>query len=98
MQTMEKIPSVALRELGPENLFRLNGPELSSPIVVMCDIRRGRATDQREALAKQIVAECASTFGVASDDVVVEFTQHTPDEMFRYGAFAPEWDAAESEG
>ncbi|GAC1408375.1 MAG: hypothetical protein NVSMB64_16530 [Candidatus Velthaea sp.] len=97
MQTQERIPSVALRELGPDNLLRLNGGELSSPIVVMCDVRRGRPAAQREFLAERIVAECAATFGVEADDVVVEFTQHTPDEMYRYGALAPEWDAAEAQ-
>ncbi|GAC1421296.1 MAG: hypothetical protein NVSMB5_14360 [Candidatus Velthaea sp.] len=97
MQTQERIPSVALRELGPDNLLRLNGPEVSNAIVVMCDVRRGRPAEQRELLAQRIVAECASTFDVAPDDVVVEFTQHTPDEMYRYGALAPEWDAAEAQ-
>lgn len=98
MQTQERIPSVALRELGPDNLLRLSGSEPSTVIVVMCDVRRGRPADQREFLAERIVAECASTFDVAPDDVVVEFTQHTPDEMYRYGALAPEWDPAEAEG
>jgi hypothetical protein len=96
METQARIPSIAIRELGPDGVLRLEDGKLENVIVVMCDIRRGRPPDQREALARRIVAECAATFDFDPMRVVVEFTQHTPDEMYRYGALAPEWDATEA--
>lgn len=95
MKTQPHIPSIAFRELGAESLFRLQDGELRSVVVVMCDIRRGRPNEQREVLARAIVTECSTAFAIDSKQVVVEFTQHTPDEMFRYGAIAPEWSADE---
>jgi len=97
METQPHIPSIAFRELGEGNLVRLQDGALQPVVVVMCDIRRGRPAEQREALARDISAECASAFDVPERQVVVEFTQHTPDEMFRYGAMAPEWTPAEAQ-
>jgi phenylpyruvate tautomerase PptA (4-oxalocrotonate tautomerase family) len=91
METGSHIPSIAFRELGAGNLIRLQDGELRAVLVVMCDIRRGRPPGQREALARAIAHEAAAAFAIDAHQVVVEFTQHTPDEMFRYGAIAPEW-------
>jgi phenylpyruvate tautomerase PptA (4-oxalocrotonate tautomerase family) len=96
MLTQPHIPAIAFRELGPGNLVRLQDGELQPVLVVMCDIRRGREPAVREALARAIVAECSSAFGIPERQVVVEFTQHTPDEMFRYGNMAPEWSPDEA--
>ncbi len=96
METAAHIPSIAFRELGAGNLVRLQDGKLCPVLVVMCDIRRGRPPDQREALARDIAALCAVSFSIDALQVVVEFTQHTPDEMFRYGAIAPEWSAREA--
>jgi phenylpyruvate tautomerase PptA (4-oxalocrotonate tautomerase family) len=96
MLTQPHIPSIAFRELGPGNLVRLQDGVLQPVIVVMCDIRRGRQPEVREALARAIAAECSSTFAIDERQVVVEFTQHAPDEMFRYGKMAPEWSPAET--
>jgi phenylpyruvate tautomerase PptA (4-oxalocrotonate tautomerase family) len=96
MLTQPHIPSIAFRELGPDNLVRLQDGVLTPVVVVMCDIRRGREPAIREALARAIAAECSSAFGIDERQVVVEFTQHTPDEMFRYGNMAPEWSPAEA--
>ncbi len=96
MLTQPHIPSIAFRELGPGNLVRFQDGVLQPVLVVMCDIRRGREPRVREALARAIAAECSAAFGIDELQVVVEFTQHTPDEMFRYGKMAPEWTAAEA--
>jgi hypothetical protein len=96
MLTQPHIPAIAFRELGAGNLVRLQDDVLQPVLVVMCDIRRGREPDVREALARAIAAECSAAFGIAERQVVVEFTQHTPDEMFRYGNMAPEWSPAEA--
>ena len=98
METQSRIPSIAFRELGPGNLVRLQDGELRAVLVIMCDIRRGRPPDQRETLARSIAQLAAAAFAIDDLQVVVEFTQHTPDEMYRYGAIAPEWSAAEAGG
>lgn len=97
METEPHIPSIAFRELGAGNLVRLQDGELHAVIVVMCDIRRGRPPDQRETLARAIATEASSSFGIDFLQVVVEFTQHSPDEMFRYGKIAPEWTPEEAQ-
>jgi phenylpyruvate tautomerase PptA (4-oxalocrotonate tautomerase family) len=96
METGAQIPSIAFRELGAGNLVRLQDGELRAVLVIMCDIRRGRPPGQREALARDIAALAAEAFNIDTVQVVVEFTQHTPDEMFRYGAIAPEWSPDEA--
>ena len=98
MLTQPHIPAIAFRELGAGNLVRFQDGVLQPVLVVMCDIRRGREPDVREALARAIAAECSSAFTIDERQVVVEFTQHTPDEMFRYGNMAPEWSPAEAGG
>ena len=97
METGSHIPVIAFRQLGPGNLVRLQDGELRAVLVIMCDIRRGRPADQRETLARAIARDAAATFDIEERQVVVEFTQHTPDEMFRYGAIAPEWSPQEAQ-
>jgi phenylpyruvate tautomerase PptA (4-oxalocrotonate tautomerase family) len=96
MQTRRDIVSVGFRELGPGNLYRCReaGPEPG--LVVMCDIRRGRPPDQRIQLACAIRDLCAAAFGLRPDQVVVEFTQHDGNEMYRDGGWGPDWSPAEA--
>jgi phenylpyruvate tautomerase PptA (4-oxalocrotonate tautomerase family) len=96
METGAHIPAIAFRELGDGNLVRLQDGELRAVLVVMCDIRRGRPPAQRETLARAIAGAASAAFAIDENQVVVEFTQHTPDEMFRYGAIAPEWSPDEA--
>jgi phenylpyruvate tautomerase PptA (4-oxalocrotonate tautomerase family) len=99
MQTSPSIVKVSFRELGEANLFRCGAPDGGvEPVVVgQCDIRRGRPAEQRAALAAAIVAACAEALGVDPSTVELEFTQHAGDEMYRRGAFAGDWSAAESQ-
>jgi phenylpyruvate tautomerase PptA (4-oxalocrotonate tautomerase family) len=96
METSSHIPSIAFRELGANNLVRLQDGELRAVLAIMCDIRRGRPPEQRAALARSIATLAADVFEIDVLQVVIEFTQHTPDEMFRYGAIAPEWSPHEA--
>ena len=46
---------------------------------------------ERAELAQALIDACVETLGLHSDRVVVEFTQHTADEMYRAGpGWAPE--------
>ena len=99
MQTSPGIVKVGFRELGEGNLFRCGAADggVQPVIVGQCDIRQGRPTEQRATLAAAIVAACSEAFGVDATAIELEFTQHPGDEMFRRGAFARDWSAAESE-
>jgi phenylpyruvate tautomerase PptA (4-oxalocrotonate tautomerase family) len=96
MQTRRSQVNVGVRELGPDNLYRC-GDELAAGLVVMCDIRRGRPAAQRLRLAEALRELCVASFGLALEQVVVEFTQHAGDEMYRDGDWGREWDASESD-
>ena len=98
MATQPHIPSIALRELAPGQLVRVQDGVPREVAVVMCDVRRGRDAAQREAFARDLCALVATTFAIDPRQVVVEFTQHAADEMFRYGAIAPEWTPSEAVG
>ena len=51
------------------------------------------------ALAQALIDACVETLGLRSDRLVVEFTQHTSDEMYRAGrGWAAEWTPAEATG
>jgi len=97
METRPDIVKVGFRELGAENLFRCGAPcgGVEPVVVGQCDIRRGRPVTQRARLAAAIVAACSEALGVDTSAIELEFTQHDGDEMYRRGAFAGDWTAAE---
>ena len=98
METGRHIPSICIRDAGGGGPFRYQDGALREVAVIMCDVRRGRDAAQRERLARDLVALIARATQLPELQIVVEFTQHEPSEMFRYGALAPEWDSAEAEG
>jgi isoquinoline 1-oxidoreductase subunit alpha len=65
--------------------------------LLSCDIRRGPPPEQRAELAQALIDVCVETLGLRSDRLVVEFTQHTSDEMYRAEhGWATEWTPAEA--
>jgi hypothetical protein len=96
METAAHIPSVCIRDAENSGPFRLEGGELQDVAVLMCDVRRGREADQRERAARGFIELIAAETDLDPLRIVVEFTQHEATEMFRYGAFAPEWQAGET--
>jgi len=96
MQTRPSMVNVGFRELGPDNLYRCDEDGPTPVVMVMCDVRRGRPADQRLRLAEGIMAACTETFGIPAEQVVIEFTQHAADEMYRSAGWGTEWDAAEA--
>lgn len=95
MQTRRSMVNVGFRELGPDNLFRCGDGEPQPGLVLMCDIRRGRPADQRLRLAEGIRDICGAELGFGANQVVVQFSQHAADEMYRDGGWGREWSAAE---
>ena len=92
-----ELVTVAFRELGEGGVWCCGAGEPEPAALLSCDIRRGRPREQRAELAQTLIDACVETLGLRSDRLVVEFTQHTPDEMYRAGrGWAAEWTPAEA--
>jgi phenylpyruvate tautomerase PptA (4-oxalocrotonate tautomerase family) len=97
MQTMPELVTVAFRELGEGGVWCCGAGEPEPAALLSCDVRRGRPPEQRAELAQALIDACVETLGLRSDRLVVEFTQHTADEMYRAGrGWASEWTPAEA--
>jgi phenylpyruvate tautomerase PptA (4-oxalocrotonate tautomerase family) len=99
MQTKPDLVTVAFRELGEGGVWCCSAGEPEPAALISCDIRRGRPPQQRAELAQALIDACVETLGLRSDRLVVEFTQHTSDEMYRAGrGWGTEWTPAEATG
>ena len=85
--------SVAIRELTPGGLWRCTASEPYEAALLMCDIRKGRPPEQRAELAKALVDACIDVLGLRIEQINVEFTQHTGDEMYHpmRGGLSSDW-------
>jgi phenylpyruvate tautomerase PptA (4-oxalocrotonate tautomerase family) len=91
--------SVAIRELTPGGLWRCTASEPYEAALLMCDIRMGRPPEQRAELAKALVDACIGILGLRIEQINVEFTQHTGDEMYHpmRGGLSSDWSPDEVE-
>jgi len=97
MQTTPELVTVAFRELGEGGVWCCGAGDPEPAALLSCDIRRGRPREQRAELAQALIDACVETLGLRSDRLVVEFTQHTPDEMCRAGrGWGTEWSQDEA--
>jgi phenylpyruvate tautomerase PptA (4-oxalocrotonate tautomerase family) len=97
MQTVPNKVTIAFRELEEGSLWRCGVNEPTPAAVIMCDIRRGRPAEQRARLAEALVAACVKVLALPPTALLVEFTQHTGDEIFLPGrGLAPDWTPAEA--
>jgi phenylpyruvate tautomerase PptA (4-oxalocrotonate tautomerase family) len=97
MQTTPDLVTVAFRELGEGGVWCCSAGEPEPAALLSCDIRRGRASEQRAELAQALIDVCVKTLGLRSDRLAVEFTQHSSDEMYRHErGWGTEWTAAET--
>jgi phenylpyruvate tautomerase PptA (4-oxalocrotonate tautomerase family) len=85
--------SVAIRELTPGGLWRCTSGEPYEAALLMCDIRKGRSSEQRAELAKALVDACIDILGLRIEQINVEFTQHAGDEMYHpmRGGLSDDW-------
>lgn len=91
MQTQTWRPNVGIAELGEDNLFHL-GPDGLEPIVmVLVEFRTGRPGEYRLRLADGIVDACVEILGVPRRWVLVEFTPHVGEEIYRDGKWVADW-------
>jgi len=97
MQTTPDLVTVAFRELAEGGVWCCGAGEPEPAALISCDIRRGRPPEQRAELAQALIDACVETLGLRSDRLVVEFTQHTADEMYRSGrGWGSEWTPGEA--
>jgi hypothetical protein len=89
--------SIAIRELTPGGLWRCTTEEPYEAALLMCDIRKGRPPEQRAALAKALIDACIDVLGFRIDQINVEFTQHSGDEMYHplRGGLSHDWQSDE---
>ena len=85
--------TVAIRELGEGGIWRCGEGNPRPANLLMCDIRRGRTAEHRAELAKQLIDACIEIVGLREDNLNLEFTQHSGDEMYHtmYGGLSDDW-------
>ena len=89
--------SVAIRELD-DGVWRCTEGEPYRSALLMCDIRRGRPSEQRAKLAEALVAACIELLDLKLEQINVEFTQHAGDEMYHplLGGLSDDWSPQEA--
>jgi len=99
MQTTPDIVHVAFRELGEGNVWSCKGEMPQPAAVLTLEIRRGRSPEQRERLARELLAACVQTLRIDPTLASVEMTQHSGNEIYLEdyvdgvlrGALGPDW-------
>jgi len=99
METSADRVTVAIRELPDGSLWRCSTEEPEPGAMLMCDIRRGRSAKQRAELAQALIEACVEILGLRPDQIPVDFTQHSGEEMFRaVRGWSRDWGADEADG
>jgi phenylpyruvate tautomerase PptA (4-oxalocrotonate tautomerase family) len=91
MQTQSWRPNVGIAELGEDNLFHLGADGLEPIVMVLVEFRAGRPSDYRLKLADGIVDACVEVLKVPRRWVLVEFTPHVGEEIYRDGKWVADW-------
>lgn len=89
--------TVIFNELGEGNVWRCGTNPPHTGALLMCDIRKGRSVETREQLSKELVAACNEHLQLAVNELNIEYTQHTGDEMYHQwmSSFSKDWDKEE---
>ena len=97
METNPERVTVAFRELGENGVVRLR-PDgaLETVVMVNCDIRRGRAAEQRERLGDAVAAVLGEVLDWPRERTLLEFTQHAGDEFWRSTGLGTDWTPEEA--
>jgi phenylpyruvate tautomerase PptA (4-oxalocrotonate tautomerase family) len=97
MQTSADRVVVGFRELPDGSLWRCGDGGPTPAAVLMCEIRHGRSPQQRADLAQALIDACVKALGLGRGGLIVEFTQHTGDEIFRDGrGWVADWTPTEA--
>lgn len=97
MQASVKRITVTIRELGEGSIWRCSEEDPTPAAIMMCDIRAGRPKETREILSKKLIEICNEVLELEVNQLNIEFTQHSGDEMYHQwmGHLSSEWSADE---
>lgn len=103
MQTTPDIVNVCFRELGEGSVWNGAGEVPRPAAVLSLEIRRGRPPEQRERLAKALLAAVVEDLGLDPTLTPVEMTEHAGDEIYMegyvdgalYGTLGRDWSPEE---
>ncbi|HTI90445.1 MAG TPA: tautomerase family protein [Puia sp.] len=98
MQAAVERVTVSIRELGEGSVWRCSKGDPTPAAIMMCDIRSGRPKDTRERLSKALINICNDILGLEVNQLNIEFTQHSGDEMYHQwmGHLSDDWVAGEN--
>lgn len=96
MQTQLWRPNVGIIEMGEGNLAHLADDVLEPIIMVLVEYRRGRPHELRLQLARRIAKACHQTLQFPEKNVLIEFTPHDGNEIYRNGEWVPDWTPSEA--
>ena len=82
MQADVRRITVTIRELGEGAVWRCAEGDPAPAAIMMCDIRAGRPKETREELAKKLIEVCNDLLELEVNQLNIEFTQHSGDEMY----------------
>jgi phenylpyruvate tautomerase PptA (4-oxalocrotonate tautomerase family) len=98
MATVPHVVTVAFRELGENGVLRCGPDGVVPAVVVSCDIRRGRAGEMRLELGHRVAELFEEALGWPRERVILEFTEHAGDEIYREGRLSHDWTPEEGTG
>jgi phenylpyruvate tautomerase PptA (4-oxalocrotonate tautomerase family) len=89
--------TVTIRSLGEGSVWRCSNTDPSPGAVLMCDIRAGRPKEVRAELSRTLIDIINELLDLETNQLNIEFTQHTGDEMYhqRMGGFSADWTPGE---
>jgi phenylpyruvate tautomerase PptA (4-oxalocrotonate tautomerase family) len=96
MQTQLWRPNVGIIEMGEGNVVHLADDALESIMMVMVEYRRGRPHELRLQLARRIAKVCHQILQFPEKNVLIEFTPHDGNEIYRNGEWVADWTPSEA--
>jgi phenylpyruvate tautomerase PptA (4-oxalocrotonate tautomerase family) len=97
MQADVRRITVTIRELGEGSIWRCSEGEPAPAAIMMCDIRAGRPKETREILSRNLIEVCNEILELDINQLNIEFTQHSGDEMYHQwmGRLSDDWSVGE---
>lgn len=96
MQTQLWRPNVGIIEMGEGNVVHLVDDALEPILMVMVEYRRGRPHELRLQLARRIAKACHQILKFPEKNVLIEFTPHDGNEIYRNGEWVADWNPSEA--
>jgi phenylpyruvate tautomerase PptA (4-oxalocrotonate tautomerase family) len=97
MQTNAGRITVSIKTLGEGSIWRCSESEPTPGAILMCDVRAGRSKEVRAELSRSLIEICNEILELGTNELNIEFTQHSGDEMYHQilGDFSEDWSSQE---